>query len=534
VSSIAKSDPRPQAGLIAELAPATLADRAAMWASAGALVLMRSHVSGAALEADECNYLYVASRLMAGDRLYENVWDHQPPGVFWLFALLVRLFGDSPATLRWTATAAALVSLCFLFEAARRSLGRPAAWLTAAMFAIAYSNPLVAGEGGNREIYMNALAAAAMWVLLRGAAIGPGAVLWAGFLWGLASLLKTVAAAQWFGVLVFLCLASRADLHGGVTGPRGRRLALFAVGPAVIWTVTVLLYAVTGRFQEFVQAVFAFNLGYAAAPSSVWSRFVDFFDPRLILRSSWLIWLCGAGGLIAGLPVRGPRRRPFLAWSCYAVGSYAAVCLPGRFWPHYYLLCWQPLVVLAAAFVCELTGTVFGRITRGWSVLAAGVLLCGILVWEQLHRYLLVPPEQVGAVRYGQRMEWARRQGELVASVTRPSDTVYVWGIDAGIYYYAHRRCASRYTMNTALQPDYPNFQLRRQRLLQDLIRNRPILVVLVDPEFDELADLLLERYYLVGEDRDPSSPQKVRARFFQRKDRFDPERLLPWPRPAT
>ena len=55
-------------------------------AMAGAILLaFRLHAFDLPLETDECNYIYIGSRLLAGDRLYVDVWDHQPFGVFVLF-----------------------------------------------------------------------------------------------------------------------------------------------------------------------------------------------------------------------------------------------------------------------------------------------------------------------------------------------------------------------------------------------------------------------------------------------------------------
>jgi hypothetical protein len=318
-------------------------DRLVLWAAAAAVIVLRSHVADAALEADECNYLYVASRLVAGDRLYVDVWDHQPPGVFWMFAVLCRVFGDSPATLRWTATAASLLALVLLFDGARRSYGRRAAWLTAGLFAIGHVNPLMAGEGGNREVYMNALAAAAMWSLLRRPAGVTRSALPAGVCLGLMSLLKTVAAAPW----VFLALAAMS----GARRKRNRMadLATIAVGPAVIWALTIGAYAATGRLRSFVDAVFQFNMSYSGGATSLWQRFADFFaaPQNQIIASQWPVWVwCAAPSVRRqALSMLASRREPTFSGrrmrpahtllSAFLAGSgRTTICWPGRRWSY--------------------------------------------------------------------------------------------------------------------------------------------------------------------------------------------------------
>lgn len=53
------------------------------------LIVFRLHAFDLPLEADECNYACIGGRLLAGDRLYVDVWDHQPFGIFVLFAGLI-------------------------------------------------------------------------------------------------------------------------------------------------------------------------------------------------------------------------------------------------------------------------------------------------------------------------------------------------------------------------------------------------------------------------------------------------------------
>ncbi len=91
------------------------------------LVGFRLHAFDVPLERDEGNYAYIASRLLAGDQLYVDVWDHQPPGVFVLFAAVSFMFGTEPEVFRWLATAFSLISLWLIFDILRKSTSRAAA-----------------------------------------------------------------------------------------------------------------------------------------------------------------------------------------------------------------------------------------------------------------------------------------------------------------------------------------------------------------------------------------------------------------------
>src|SRR3972149_9029721 len=104
------------------------------------LVVFRLHAFDLPLETDECNYAVVAAPLLAGDRLYVDVWDHQPFGVFTMFAGVIAMFGDAPYVFRWMALLFSAASLLLIFAILRGAVGRGAAFLGALLFALASSD----------------------------------------------------------------------------------------------------------------------------------------------------------------------------------------------------------------------------------------------------------------------------------------------------------------------------------------------------------------------------------------------------------
>ena len=174
--------------------------RAIAWivlaAAAVVLVAFRLHAFDLPLETDECNYIYIGSRLLAGDSLYVDVWDHQPFGVFVLFAGVIGLLGDAPEVFRWMTTAFSLASLLLIFAILRRVAGAGAAVAGAMLFALVSSDPGTAGEGCNREIYMKTLILAAWYLALRAPAKPGWSIFGSGCALALASALKTIVGGN--------------------------------------------------------------------------------------------------------------------------------------------------------------------------------------------------------------------------------------------------------------------------------------------------------------------------------------------------
>ncbi|MCG3132296.1 MAG: hypothetical protein FLDDKLPJ_03129 [Phycisphaerae bacterium] len=502
------------------------------------LVMLRLIGFGLPLETDEANYAYIGARLLAGDRLYVDVWDHQPPGAFMLFGAAGAIFGDREATYRGLATAASLASLVSVFLILRRTGGAATATLGAVLFSLASSDPGTAGEGCNREVFMNALILGAWTLLLRGGGEpSVGRVFVAGVLLGAGSLLKTVVVVHWAAAVLMIAVCS---------GPRGKVLTLpsrraawvnaaaLAAGPAAIWAAVTAYFAVTGRGGLFLDAVFGFNLGYSDPGEPFLMRFARFFNPPRhphIFESARAVWVLGAAGaVVAG--VRMLRRRAHAREAgvfLLAGAAYVATCLPAQFWPHYYYLMIPPVTMLSAVVASDAAVRI-GRRGRGFTLMARALLVlpAACLGYAQAEAYVLATPLKITESRYNSRDFWARAHGLKVRAVTEPEDRVFVYGSDAGVYFYADRRCASRYTMIGSLDARYPGSDDRRRTLIEELRRNRPRLILRTGeamfPEFDRL---LSEEYERIGADHHDHRPGEIILLVYA--DRRRPVAAIDW-----
>lgn len=513
------------------------------------LIALRLHALNLPLETDEANYAYIGGRLLVGDLLYEDVWDHQPPGIFVLCAAVISIFGDEPVVFRGLALTFSLLSLTFIYLLIRATANRWTACVGAILFALVSSDPGSAGEGCNREIYMNTLILAG-WLLAQRYERRPRAIypLGAGLLLGLASLIKTIVAVHWLLLAVWLMVISRSKVQPSEKrwGSMLRTLVLLGVGPSVLWGGSSLYFAFTDRWDSFVDAVFLFNLSYSSGGEPFFNRFVDFFDPplhRFIFESALPLWCMG---LIASLSLLvrlalGRGDRTDTLYLLLVLSGFLTACLPAQFWPHYYYLLWPGLVVVTARAmdwwsapssrlnqdqdsdksqaISHAVAPLQSRLGLGepspatqtsslrdgikqvdrtrWVPLALGLLILAPLFYTQYQHYLRQPPFGITVKRYNSRDFWAKAQGENLRRVTEPDDAVFVFGNDAAIYYYAKRRCASRYTMITGLQPGMANVAKRRELFLEDMRRVQPrVIVVLFDETpWDAWKDFLRKNY---------------------------------------
>ncbi len=497
-----------------------------LFVAAVTLVAFRLHGFDLPLETDEANYAYIGARLLEGSRLYVDVWDHQPYGVFVLFAWVIQFFGDAPEVFRWMVVGFSLASLWLIFVILRRAAGSGVAVFGAMLFAIVSADPGTAGEGCNREIYMNTLILVAWYLAI--CYLGTGrrlALLGAGTSLGVASAIKTVVAVHWLALVVWVVLLS---LRPKNTRERLSNVALLAVGPLMLWVGSFVYFAGTGRFEAFVDAVFLFNLGYSGTEYGLLTRFVAFFAPQMrpfIFDSALPFWIVGAMSTLwlflracVGIrprtlsgPSDDPSRSATVSTACanavsvivLVVASFVAVSLPGRFWPHYYYLMLPPLVLAIAITV----GQVVNLFCRGVEVeshrrrvralVLAFAAIGGATLWTEYCDYLSQPPLGITFKRYKTRDFLGRAMGRKIKSVTEPGDTIFSYSNDASFYYYSERRCASRYTMITGISEGMAGAERRREILIDELRVSPPrLIVVLFDQQlFPEWKAFLYEFY---------------------------------------
>jgi hypothetical protein len=385
------------------------------------------------------------------------------------------------------------------------------------LFAFVSSDPGTGGEGCNREIYMNTLILAAWYLAVCAPMDRRAALLLTGTALGLASAIKTIVAIHWLGLVAWLLVFPPRDRS---VRQRVVDVLLLAVGPLALWLAAFGYFAATDRLEEFVDAVFLFNLGYSGTDAGFFARFLEFFTPKrhpFIFDSALGLWITGAVGTL-WLLVRSCSgadteqtdeqtgrisREHAAAFAALVVASFVAVCLPGRFWPHYYYLLIPPFVLAAALLTLHLPGYLQGAIAgiRRSTVTAiqavAIIAVFGAVLATQYRDYLTQDSLGITIKRYNTRDFWGRGQGENVRGVTDPDDTIFVYSNDASIYYYSQRRCASRYTMITGLGAGMPGAERRRSVLIDELRADPPrlILIVLSEDPFPAWRAFLAEHY---------------------------------------
>lgn len=399
---------------------------------------------------DSGMFAYGGWRILHGELPYVDFWDNKLPGVFYINALAIRLFGASQSGLVLFQMVYAAATGCLFFFVARRFCGWKGAFAVSLLF-VFYSGCYGLKDDGNyTECYTALPSLLAVWMLLKWSRGRRS--LWlptaAGVLAMLAAIIKQPAAALIGAMLLYLLF--------GVNGKqRYAAAAALVVGSAATLIALVAWMSGTGILQEAVQANVVFNRLY----------FIDAYTYGME-GALWNLWrslalvalpLAGAVGGLFPLRVKAESisKIGWLLAPWFAL-DLIGLAMGGRFTNHYFLTILPSAMLLTGLF---LDGA--GRSRASWTAIAGACLLMSVgPVWTysgDSHRGQAYPVKSV-ICREWDAIRWIAQHRfvspslhpvELVAQYVREQtderDQIYVWGWDTRIGFLAQRAFPSRY-----------------------------------------------------------------------------------------
>ena len=415
-------------------------------------VLLPNHPAGRDPAEDAGVFFYAAQRLLDGGAPYRDIWDHKPPGVYFVDAVGIALAGRTGV---WLTQLAFLVAAALLgYRALRREFGATAAFVGSLAWLAALPRLFLEyGQTSFVEFYALPLQFGALLLctfpLARSRALGIGA------LGGAAMLLKPTLV----GIVLAIGLVTLLrDRRGAVA-----TLVLIALGGLVPLAIVAGWAAARGVLGDMVDQALVYNSAYAAfAPAS---ERIDAVLSGLRLTLPSGLAVVSVGAWIYAVVTR--RFAPtLLAVALVAFPVELALSTWGRGY-HYYFIAWLPSMAILAAFaVTEVQRVAPRRIAS--PALALGALAMCVFPALLVTRLALTTDE-------GR----ARSAGAYIAANTRPDDTVLIWGSHSEVLFLAGRRSPTRYVYQyAALATRGYATPARVEEFLADLQRARPALIL--------------------------------------------------------
>ncbi len=423
-------------------------------------------------------FLYIGRRMLDGARPYVDFWEHKPPGIFYAYALCVRVFGYSRTSPLVFSTVVHVATLLVVYAIGRRMAGPRAGFLAAAFFTASTAQPRFWGLGNGQSVETLMLLPLSLGWLCAMRAAGRRGAAWAclsGFLMAGAFWLKATAALPC--AVVFFTLAASAGWPAALA---------FVAGSACALVPVPLAYAAAGLWREFFGQAFVDNFAYAGVDLPL-TDYAARAGRALWYAAKFLAALFAFG--LAGAAMALARRSAWrIALAGWAVAGAIPFFLGARFFPHYLIEALAPLALLAGLATDRLVYSPARPLSRA----AAGAALCGVLGWNAAtyaaSHYRLNVAHMMGQIdRNAYRRQIPTGRPEAVGEYLRPrlsgDRRLLVWGQATAIYPAADATSSSRYLYSYPfLDPISPGRAGRVAELLGELRARPPEFIVVVDP----------------------------------------------------
>ena len=315
------------------------------------------------VNSDESTYIVIADELLRGGVYLRDVVDTKPVGIFWLYAVFIKLTGGSIPLLRLVASGFVALGAWLLGIVSWRVIRQPAgAYVAGTVYCLMCSVYKFYGVSPNTEIYFNVCTIGAVALTVVAAR---RRWFWGGLLLGLGFVIKPFVAAEALAVGLYL-----------VWRYRGRWDELLSHGLALVGGFALPVMGTIGYYAQLdlLPELWFYGVEVARAYPTELSGLLKLkYMGDYLLRYAPLLILGGVA-LVRSTPDRQQKE-----WLAYLALQFvlvtAVVLLTGNRFGHYQVQL-HPVVALAV-------GTLVGRAwpevmrRRRW---LPGVVLVGALV----------------------------------------------------------------------------------------------------------------------------------------------------------
>lgn len=477
---------------------------------------------------DRHMFEYMGQCILAGRTLYVDCWDNKPPLLPWVNAAVLALTNDSTIGITVAAGMAAAACVACVAIGVRICFGPHVASATALLAAFIISLRRNEGCTNGTELYATLFESlAALCLFLAWRATKRRLMLW-GLVGGMALALAFTAKQHALGGMVALAAVSLIESiqHRRLRLPLLRISAVACVGFMVVIGCMCAVLLAQGNLDEAIFAVVTSNLALARNGHS-WFVPIDYQASRLTLQLEplWpIIWLAGIGLLATFVRWRrpdpdeqiNPQHLPndlvllMVVWLGF--GAWTVTWGPAHI-PRYWHATYVPLFWLSAqtfSFLQQILTirplhirglTMVVTLTAGWLMFRPALEIYHFDMKRSIY-YAYEDPDR----------DCLQVIAAEVVRRTAPTDEIYMWGFEPGVYRFSHRFSPSRFFELGKLRTLGASAAFLADEVVETLRARPPRLVLIGRTDYSEVqsgslagvdvrgfADLLARDYDRVG-----------------------------------
>jgi len=458
---------------------------------------------------DEGGYGYIAQVMQHGGLLYRDVVDIKPPGVYALYYAAQLLFGwGSGPGVRLFASLICLLTIPFIYLLTKKMSSSGAGLVAALLFGLITPAPHLMGCFAFCEVFMFLPIVAAFYLFMLALdEKGAKSIIFftvSGFLLGLAFIIKPVALFFLlppcaYALLLYQDRKEKQMLYGA---------ALFLGGFACSMVLLFLWLVHNGLLADFYEVNVKFNSVFASSyPDEIGTtyagrllrsfraQFIGNNEMVFLMILSLLYWILG--------PKTEKNYRILLV--LWFITALAGVCMSGRFYFHYYLLL-LPALAISSALTFHHMMQKAPQMARLFLIFISLIFLIYYGKYMSPFLFSYSPDKTAQQIFNSENNTYAEKLAGYLRAHTADNDTIFVWGMEFQVYFYAGRHSSTRHynlynIIVLAASPEPVARELLRHyqdETIADFKRTPPRYIIIVLPNLSlkyQTEDVYLTTY---------------------------------------
>lgn len=433
-------------------------------------------------------FLYTGWRILSGELPYRDIWDHKPPLIYYINALGQLIIRDSQWGV-WLIEVFSLFIAAFIgFRIIKSALGNNSAIFTLFCWLLTL---IVLNQTGNfTEEYALPLQFGCLWIVYKSMRhkFGYWRFILLGILIALSFFLKQTNVGLGCAIILYLSIV-RIQSHKIIE--LLKEISYIFIGFFLITSVIFLFFTVQGAVTDFWKAAFQYNIVYIRT---------DFFSsfPSTISGLGYL----AIGGLLEfsliGIyfAIRTLIKKDPVNSNWKAIMIIGLLDLPielllvntsGRAYEHYYIPMLPTLAIFSGLAFYEIFKIVKEKTKGVITINFYTIYLMAIILISSFRFY-------EKKIQFYSNTEYEYSNVvQIIQKMSSEDEAVLMWGAEAAYNFSAQRVSPSKFVYQYPLYTNGFVTQQMIEQFINDVIHNRPSLIIDTKNEFTPFLEFPLD-----------------------------------------
>lgn len=461
---------------------------------------IRSKLLSLPFERDEGAYAYYGKMILEGKVPYVDFYEQKLPGVFYFYAMIVKLFGSTVEELHTGFIWVNIISVIFIYLAAKKLYSPFAGVIAAVTFGIVSLTPFLSGFTIQSEHGVALWTCIGLYFYALSDKSDKNWILYVmGVFMGLAFMTKTTGLYMAFaGGLIVL-----SDNFFKKTGLKKTivKAFIYTAGVVTVGLFFLALIAAKGSFNEMVYWAYELPFKYYSTriPWEQGKQYLQLYY-QMITKDYKFFWIHGYLALPLLLVRTIDVRYKIAAVIVFGLCFYAI--FPGNYFYGHYWIQIMPGLALASGLTFHLIHkTLTDRLKLKFKWIPYAYLgVFGILVFNHLSSqksyYFHPNPDRIVKTVYGgnpfpESMEIAKH----LNTISKPEDQVAIIGSEPEVFIYTNKTSPTRHIFFSTIVAELPQHKGWQREFVADIEKAKPKYILFYNVAISLLVQQNTDKY---------------------------------------